>query len=461
MKKLLLTSLFVSLFQVYYHAQISSTLSNRLQFVLDSISSNRKIKGVSAAVYIPNYGMWTGTNGVSHTGTPINEDMIFSIASNSKTYISVILLKMAENNLLDLDDTIGTWLPNVQHVNGQITIRQLLNHTSGLSEYTQNPAFASSQFQNLQQIWTPTSLLQFIQAPAGAPGGIFRYSNTNYLLASLIIESVSGTSLSNALDQYIFTPQNYEHSFNMPQSVPGEVIPHAWSIYFSNPQKLRDLNTMPGYSGNSTYSMYHGTGSIFTTASDNAQFMYDLFSGQILNQNSLNELCTGITVSNSIKYGLGIFRHNNFSNGRTIFKHGGTMLGFISENMIDTISNISISVLTNQDSIGNQILMNDLVRALHKAALNPTLNTLSLENQQNQILFTNPAIGTISFYNSSSNPIHGFLIYDLTGKVVLSNQSPEEISEIRTEDLKSGSYFIKFLNANNDLIQTSKVEILD
>ena len=110
-------------------------LANMLQDTLNTyVSQFTNIKGMSASVYIPGQGIWTGISGISYVTQPITTDMRMGIGSNTKLFVSTIILKLAEDNILSLDDSISRWLPDYPNINPNIKIRQLLNHSSGISD---------------------------------------------------------------------------------------------------------------------------------------------------------------------------------------------------------------------------------------------------------------------------------------------------------------------------------------
>ena len=88
--------------------------------------------GVSAAVIVPGYAPWAGVSGLSHPGEPMSPEMVFQMGSIAKTFEAALALQLVEDGLLELDEPIATWLPPLDHVDRSITVRQLLNHTSGV-----------------------------------------------------------------------------------------------------------------------------------------------------------------------------------------------------------------------------------------------------------------------------------------------------------------------------------------
>jgi D-alanyl-D-alanine carboxypeptidase len=97
--------------QLTFGQTFSPVLSSRLQTKLDSMKTAYNIKGISASVVYPGQGLWQGTNGFSFNNAPITSDMKFGIASNTKLFTAVTLLKLAENNIINIDDSLHEWLP--------------------------------------------------------------------------------------------------------------------------------------------------------------------------------------------------------------------------------------------------------------------------------------------------------------------------------------------------------------
>src|SRR5512137_1147452 len=107
-------------------------LNNKLPAVLDRRLRQFDVKGASVAVVLPDGTLWCGASGISHPGVKMSPDMGFAIGSITKNMVATLMLQLAEEGKLSLDDPISKWLPPYPHVNPAITIRQMLNHTSGL-----------------------------------------------------------------------------------------------------------------------------------------------------------------------------------------------------------------------------------------------------------------------------------------------------------------------------------------
>ena len=117
-------------------------IENKIQKVLDKGISKYNVKGASVAVIFPDEKKWIGVSGISHDTVQIKPDMLFAIGSITKNFVATLTLKLAEEGVLSLDDPLSKWLPAYLHIHSSTTVRQLLNHTSGIYMFWSN-----------QQIW--------------------------------------------------------------------------------------------------------------------------------------------------------------------------------------------------------------------------------------------------------------------------------------------------------------------
>ena len=156
--------------------------------------------GASAAVVIPGEGIWTGSSGVAdiRAHRPVTDRTLFAAGSITKTFVAALMLKLVERDVLHLDDRLSRWVPEFPN-SRQITLRQLLNHTSGTSDFVDEPAFAAAQERSASAVWTPRRTLRYAQDPAREPGVDWIYSNTNYILAGLVIERATRSTVAREL----------------------------------------------------------------------------------------------------------------------------------------------------------------------------------------------------------------------------------------------------------------------
>jgi D-alanyl-D-alanine carboxypeptidase len=440
-------------------AQIPQAVTNKLNNTYDSICAKLNIKGSSAAILVPNMGIWKRSYGISHIGKPTSTEMLFTLGSNTKTYTAVVILKLHQLGMLNLEDTIGKWFKNIPHVNGAITIRQLLNHTSGIASYTDNNAFWTEVMKDLDKSWTPEDILPYIPAPTFAPGASWAYSNSNYLLAGIIIEKVSKLSLAGSYRNYILNPLNLSKTILRSEESTTMDVAHHWSISIGNPF-LTDWEAQ-----NLSYvamdKVAWAAGGLYGTAENNVQFFDALFKTKtIIVDSMLNKMKITRNIGNGVAYGLGIFTYTNF-NARTVYSHGGSNLGGVNENIFDPVSGYSISVLTNQDSISNNIVLTRLVLNLHKNLIDLKVG---VKNDDITIdkpiqIYPNPSNGSFTIYlgNQVAQNEATIAITDINGKTVYEATNallgaPQTVN-IDINSLQAGMYFVQVKSATNTFLQ--------
>ena len=204
-----------------------STVSADLQRTIDNALRDTGIPGMQIGIATPQWTWNSATGNASPiTGEPAQPGMRFLIASVSKTFTSVAVQKLAEDGKLSLDDPLDRWLPAdlvAQIPNGHvITIRQLLDHTSGIADYNET----SINLAEYQDPDTPvpyqTGLFQGINAsPLYPPGTNYTYSNVNYILLTLIVDKASGVPYEDYATRTIFVPLGlndtfFEHTNHIP-----------------------------------------------------------------------------------------------------------------------------------------------------------------------------------------------------------------------------------------------------
>ena len=297
------------------------TIENKLQNILDAGISKYNVPGVSAAVIFPNEKKWIGVSGVSHDTVAIKPEMLFAIGSITKTFVAALTLKLVEEGVLSLNDPLSKWLPSYPHIDSAVTIRQLLNHTSGIYMFWSNQKIWDDLKKDRTKIWTPEEVLSYIKEPYFPPGEGYRYSNTNYLLMAMIIEKVTGSNLSTEFREWFWKPLSIENAYlSIQEEIPDNQA-HVFGDYFNNDGSNRDLTYLPRASHE---SITFGSAGLFMTAEDLARWCYALFEGQILNQQSMNEMLD----MNKNNYGLGVERFGkSIGYGKEALGHSGANIG--------------------------------------------------------------------------------------------------------------------------------------
>ena len=396
-------------------------LANKLQNKIDSIKTANDLKGISASVIYPGVGTWKGVTGISHSGFPITSDMEFGIGSNTKLFTGVLLLKLAGNNIINLNDSLHQYLPAFNNVNPNITIRQLLNHTSGLADVNNVVGYADSILTNPNRIFTPTEVMSWVGTPLFATGTSWNYCNTNYILAGMVAESATGQSFGQLLRDSILFPLQLDSTFLGVYDSVLHTIAHPWQggvDKFSTPRKA--LN-----------SVAWSAGAMYSTSGEMASWYHSLMNGQVLNQNSFNELTTFVGSGN---YGIGLYNTNVL--GRTVWQHGGTIWGGYNSSMVyDTATGIIICVLINQNPAQAFQVSIELLSTLINNPVGITENTIS---EELITVYPNPTNGLVHI-EIPNQTIQSIKLYDLQGQLIKETIQ----NQFNLSNYSNGTYFIK------------------
>ncbi|MBK8567821.1 MAG: serine hydrolase [Saprospiraceae bacterium] len=389
-----------------------AALGIKLQNAIDSMKIAHGINGISASVLYPEQGMWKGVAGNSHAGTPINSDMAFGIASNTKLFTGVLLLKLAENGIIKLNDSLHEWLPTYANINPNITIRQLLNHTSGIADVNSVVGYADSILLNPNRIYSPNEVITWVGPPLFAAGTGWSYSNTNYILAAMVAESATGQGFGQLLRDSILSPLQLDSTFLDVYDSVSIAVAHPWQggiDKFSTPRK--SLN-----------SVAWSAGGMYSTSGEMAAWYQALMSGQVLNASSFDEMTTFVGSGN---YGIGLVEATIF--GRTVWQHGGNIWGgYNSMMMYDVASNAVICVLINQNPSKAALVAQQLLLTLADFTVDASETAYSAENP---IIFPNPTNGDIHIGLNGQklqsikvfNPMGEFLAEHFTASFSIAN----------------------------------------
>ncbi len=305
--------------------------------------------GISAAVIVPGYATWTGVSGNSHPGVPITADMLFDAGSIEKNFEAALVLELAHENRLSLDDPLSKYLPAYPHVDGKITIRQLLNHTSGVFNVFEHPDFPwVGSGVDYARSWKPEDVFSaFVLEPYGPPGYAQHYSSTNYLLLTAIVEEITGTSVPDEIERRFLRPMKLEHTFtSMGEPPPARyAVAHPW-VDVDRDGDLDDLYGIP-----LTWKVTLTHPVLFSTASDLASWMHALYHERtVLGPDALAEMLTypEVTLRDAEGgiYGLGVVDFSDVL-GVQVFGHGGSSLGYSAAALYMPEYGISLSWLIN------------------------------------------------------------------------------------------------------------------
>ncbi|MFC5889041.1 serine hydrolase domain-containing protein [Kitasatospora sp. CM 4170] len=239
------------------------------------------------------------------TGERARPDQRFRIASNTKSFVSTVLLQLEGEGRLSLDDSVEKWLPGVVRGNGNdgraVTVRQLLNHTSGIYDPTTEPAFFAPYLErdDRDHVHTPREVIARAvrhEPEFTPPGDHWAYSNTNYLLAGLVIEAVTHHSAPAEIRRRILAPLGLKDT-SFPLTDPTIHGPHLHGYDL----KGQDVTWFsPSYDWTA--------GAMISTVDDMARFHRALFTGKLLRPAQQRELLTTVPTPGPAAYGLGVQR---------------------------------------------------------------------------------------------------------------------------------------------------------
>lgn len=291
---------------------------------------------ISAAVVVPGVGTWSGVGGFAdrEEEVPATPDTIYAIGGITQTFVAALILRLAEDGYLGLDDPAAEYLgPVTAAKTNDATIRQLLGHRSGIDDYYPDA--------RPDRAWTIDELLDLIGAPPFSPGADTEYSNTNYLLLGLIAEVVTGGPLGELLHEYLLDPFDLTRTYYAASETVDEPLARGYVVA---DRVYRDVYDGSGHLPNANEaSATRGAGAMSSTASDLARWIYLLFSGQVLRPESQSAM---LDFSLSNEYGLGVVRLSDRSAGQVV-GHSGSAGGFMGAGFYAVQSGTVVVFLTN------------------------------------------------------------------------------------------------------------------
>ncbi|RKT19720.1 D-alanyl-D-alanine carboxypeptidase [Streptomyces sp. 1114.5] len=251
--------------------------------------------------------VWRNATGVADltTGEPADPRGTFRIGSATKTFVSTTLLQLVGEHRLDLDDRLECLLPGIVPNSTEITVRQLLDHTSGVADYTQDPAFDDRRPEWLDggrfRHYGLKDLVDISRRypPAFRPGADWQYSNTNYVLIGMIIEKLTGRSWNEEVTRRIIRPLGLTSTW-MPADSPVVPGPHAhgYEKTDTGPVDVTLLNP----------SMAGSSGAGISTTADLTTFLAALLGGRLLHPAELAAMQQTTDHGAGRYYGLGLQR---------------------------------------------------------------------------------------------------------------------------------------------------------
>jgi len=342
------TSALTSVASAENRARAASDIQRRMQPLLqDMVDSG--LPGVAAFVRdgdkVASLAAGSANLATSSSMTPEHHMRVGSI---TKTYTATIILQLVDEGMLALDDTVEDVLPGMVPGGESITLRQLLNHTSGLFDYTYDPKLMEP-YLNPDGTFNPsnhyTSPLELVAAsnanpPRFAPGEDWEYSNTNYILLGLAIEKVTGHQYAYELHDRIIEPLGLKDTkFPERSTAIQEPDAHGYQLY-GLPSGPFDITRI-------SPSFAWAAGGITSSVEDMARFGKALMNGELMSDNQLAEMKTTVNEPSSGKpvYGLGLVKVE--VNGVTLWGHGGDLPGYHTSLLTSEDGRQQIAMIAN------------------------------------------------------------------------------------------------------------------
>ena len=274
--------------------------------------------------------------------TPNQTKNVFAIGSISKQFAAVAILKLVQEGKLSLTDKLTKYLPDYTFGKKEVTIENILSHTSGIVSYTEKQGFDSKLVNSVSH----KEMIEYFANDSliFEPGSDWSYSNSGYAVAAVIIEKVTGTPYETYIQENIFTPLNMSNTHFLSTS---EVIPGMVNGYNASSDSIF---TKAGYF---SPSWILGAGDIVSNVEDMYKWYSSLRENKIINKELTEKAWTSYILSNGLKanYGYG-FAMGEYK-GNRIVSHGGAISGFLSDEAFIPEKNIYIVVLSNQVSAKN------------------------------------------------------------------------------------------------------------
>jgi D-alanyl-D-alanine carboxypeptidase len=349
----------------------------RLQARLDSIRAKYKVPGVSITIVWPDGRSWTGVSGYADLGHRVKvvSGTAFSIGSVSKTFLATLILELVQEHKLSLSDTVLDWLPGAK-VSPQITIRQLLGHTSGLYDFFENPNVDRALLKEPRRMWTPAEALSYMGKPWCAPGSCWAYSNSNYVLLGQIVERATGNTVATELRGRFFDPLDLGRTFVQGVEPRKGTVATAYKLIGTLPHRsaksLADGTTVSPFM--SVVTAAGSAGNIAASSADLARWARALYGGKVLSAQSLAQMLdtsTSRILHAPTPYGFALSTIT--LGGRLTWGHNGRLIGSRASIRYLPASGFTVAVVTNQDVIGPDVFGTSLLDIAFEALPPPVV----------------------------------------------------------------------------------------
>lgn len=348
---------------------IEHKINNLLRTYLKKHKDSELLTGIAVSLQSPQLSknFYVGTVSNDKNAASINGTTLFEIGSITKSFTSAIILQLEAEGILDINQTLGQWLPQYPKWKN-VTIKRLLNMTSGIPDYLTNPSFLHELPKNIRKQWTKKELVDRVYKDAKSIKG-FYYSNTNYILAAMIIEKATGHAFTDEINKRLLGPKhNLNNTFYSENFYDEAVMQRLAQGYYYGAklgkivrgQNMTDANM----------SIAGAAGALVSNPEDINHWVHDLVTGKVLPEKQTRELKELVSVKSGrpIKmtsahdpsgFALGI--NQDYTHSAIFWDYEGDTLGYramyASSTCGDMIASVSLnsSPLSTTDKIKDEI----------------------------------------------------------------------------------------------------------
>ena len=318
-----------------------AALASKLGSALDQARKQSGGPGAVLAVTTPSCGRWVGASGESTKGVALQASDVFRVGSITKTFVATSVLTLVASGAVGLEDPLEKWLPGFPN-GAAITLHQVLNHTSGIFNYTDDATFDQTVAQDPATVWTPQQLVDIAAGhpPYFAPGKGWQYSNTDYILLGMLLEKVTGQKAGKVLHADAIDKAALSFTTLAGYEPTAGTLAHGFSTTGADVSTLFD----PSYAWTA--------GAMVASPGDLADWAVALYGGSILDAKTLGLMLQTVdTGAQGIHYGLGVFVWDpSVVGGTRGWGHPGDIDGYHSQMLYLPDKKTAIVAIVNSDA---------------------------------------------------------------------------------------------------------------
>ena len=305
---------------------------------------------------------------------PVTPTTAFSVGSVSKTFVAALTLQLAVEGRLSLDDPVLRWLPAAR-VPGDVTIRELLDHTSGLFDFFSNPAIDTALLADRRRAWAPARALGYMRSPYCPAGTCWHYSNSNYVLLGQVVQRVTGNPVAAELRRRFLAPLRLVRTFVQGAEAARGTVATSYQVLGSG-SSIRTVSQADGTAISPFTSVVTAAGSagaIAATSRDLAVWARRLYGGGVLPPDALAamlDVSHSLGAGSALPYGLGVEEVS--LGGRLTEGHNGRLIGAGATVRYLPDSGFSVAVATNQDRVSPDVFATALLAIAYPPTPTPS-----------------------------------------------------------------------------------------